>query len=194
MRNKLLPNQALYPGNKLTSPNGYYYLRMHTDGKLDLCNLTNYILWSSNASDSTTNHAIMQDDGNLVVYNRNNEAIWASNTEGNPNAYLILQDDRNLVIYNEQDKPIWDSNTQLLNTLKSGHILNIGESLVSLNGYYYLTLQPDGDLVMFDNQNFAIWKSGTIGSTAEYLEMGSSGSLRLYTRDRHFILFFSFII
>jgi M6 family metalloprotease-like protein len=187
MRNTLLPNEILYPGDRLTSSNGYYNLRMQTDGKLELCNLTNYIMWSSNESESTNNHAIMQEDGNLVVYNRSNVAIWASNTEENPNAYLKLQDDRNLVIYNEHHKPIWDSNTQLRDTLRSGHVLNIGERLVSLNGYYYLTLQADGDLVMFDNQNFVIWKLETNVTTAKYLELSMSGSLRLYTRDRSFI-------
>lgn len=185
MSNQLLPNQSLNPGDTLTSPNGNYSVKFQSNGKLELCNQIDGVIWSSTMRGRTPfKHAIMQRDGNLVVYNQNDEPVWASNTQGNPNAYLVLQDDRNLVIYTRENKPIWASATHLTDTLKKDDILNPGERLVSANGYYHLTLQRDGKLVLTDNQGFAIWKYEAREDpfSTQYLQLGFSG-VRLHSRE-----------
>lgn len=65
--------------------------------------------------------------------------------------------------------------------LTSGHRLNAGEALVSLNGQYRFALQTDGNLVLRNAADLALWSSGTAGQAGTRLELQSGdGNLVLY--------------
>lgn len=104
---RLLPGQALYPGDSLTSANGQYTLIMQHDGNLVI--YTNgRPIWDSKTTGRAVSRAIMQDDGNFVIYGYPG-ALWATGTTGYKDAYLIMQNDGNLVIYGH--KAAWATNT-----------------------------------------------------------------------------------
>lgn len=103
-------NDALFPGDKLTSQNGKYYLTYQSDGNLVLyTTISNRALWATNTNGRSAYRVAMQTDGNFMVYSAPNTAIWKTNTL-DKQAVLILQDDGNLVIYSGNN-PIWSSNT-----------------------------------------------------------------------------------
>ncbi len=112
MANTLNSGQKLISNNheKLVSNNGFYELRMQTDGNLVLYR-NNHPIWATDTHGQDVESCTMQGDGNLVLrLEVSDRPIWASNTHGNPGSSLIVQDDGNVVIYNGSI-PIWATGT-----------------------------------------------------------------------------------
>jgi hypothetical protein len=62
--------------------------------------------------------------------------------------------------------------------LESGSELQVGDELVSRNGWVRLVLQPDGDLVLYRIQVARrLWASGTAGSGVDRVRMEANGDL-----------------
>jgi hypothetical protein len=88
---RLMPNQALYPNQSISSLNGQFTLIYQSDGNLVLYHNGVGAVWASNSVGSTPGYAVMQGDGNLVVYDGTNRGVWASNTAAHPGALLAVQ-------------------------------------------------------------------------------------------------------
>ena len=99
-------------GDRLTSKNGKYVLRMQRDGNLVLyCNGKTPI-WVSGTYRKTVLEGLhFQHDSNLVLYDKTGP-IWASMTHGTGASKLIVQNDGNVVLYTPSNKPVWATNTQ----------------------------------------------------------------------------------
>ena len=89
---RLMPNQALYPNQSISSLNGQFTLIYQSDGNLVLYHNGVGAVWASNSVGTTPGYAVMQGDGNLVVYDGTNRGVWASNTAAHPGASLAVQD------------------------------------------------------------------------------------------------------
>jgi hypothetical protein len=88
---RLMPNQALYPGQAIPSPDAQFSLTYQGDGNLVLYRIGGVAVWASNTAGTSTGYAVMQGDGNLVVYDRNSLAVWASHTDKHPGAWLAVE-------------------------------------------------------------------------------------------------------
>lgn len=108
----LAPDQVLFPGQALTTPDRYYTLAAQEDGNIVLYTPTRAI-WASNTYMRPFDRIIIQRDGNIVAYNGDNYPIWSSRTNGQGGTNLILQEDGNLVLYSP-GRPVWASNTPRL--------------------------------------------------------------------------------
>jgi hypothetical protein len=93
----LSPNQALFPGQALQSPNGEFFLWLQADGNLVLAD-GNSGIWSTQTNGYAVSAARLQGDGNFVLAGYGSYAVWKTNTQAS-NAVLQLQDDGNLVLY-----------------------------------------------------------------------------------------------
>jgi predicted alpha/beta hydrolase family esterase len=107
----LSPDQALYPGQSISSSDGRFYLTYQGDGNLVLYRSDGVPLWHTQTYGTSAGRAVMQLDGNLVVYDASGTPIWASNTVGFDGAWLVMQSDGNLVIYTPTGAPVWASGT-----------------------------------------------------------------------------------
>lgn len=102
----------------MNSENGFFELRMQTDGNLVLYYLPeNRPLWSSNTSDGTRTDKTMacfQSDGNFVVYSDDPKtgAIWESGAHDDADR-VVLQGDGNLVMYDKTGSSPWSSDTNI---------------------------------------------------------------------------------
>lgn len=105
----LAPDQVIFPGQYLTTPNRYYRLEIQTDGNIVLYTPTRAI-WSSNTYGHRFDRLVVQGDGNLVAYDGNNYPVWSSNTFMSGGNRLILQQDGNIVFY-APTRAVWSSNT-----------------------------------------------------------------------------------
>jgi hypothetical protein len=74
------PNQLLFPGQVLASPDGKYTLSIESSGNLVLRNSTAQVIWATNTAGTGAERLIMQSDGNLVLYRRNTSVVWTTNT------------------------------------------------------------------------------------------------------------------
>jgi hypothetical protein len=88
---RLLPGQALFPGQSIQSPDGNTRLIYQIDGNLVVYDAADKPLWASATAGTAPGVTAMQADGNLVVYNAGNQALWASHTENHPGAWLGVQ-------------------------------------------------------------------------------------------------------
>ena len=201
MADKLLPNQALGPNQRITSINGRYYCTYQTDGNLVVYkvypNGSQKALWASGTNGKPGPTCIMQSDGNLVIYNAAHKALWASNTAHDAGSSFVMQDDGNAVIYNAAHKAIWASNTVQKtvpsgptatgDTMQPGQVLNPGQSIRSGSGKFTFVLQTDGNLVLYKNLSTggqkALWASNTDGKPTQVGIMQADGNLVLYDVD-----------
>jgi hypothetical protein len=201
MADKLLPNQALAPNQRITSLNGRYYFVYQTDGNLVLYKIypngTQKALWASGTNGKPGTTCIMQPDGNLVIYNAAHKPLWSSNTFHDAGSSLVLQDDGNAVIYNAAHKAIWASNTMQKtvpsgptatgDTMRPSQVLNPGQSIRSGSGKFTFILQTDGNLVLYKNLSTggqkALWASNTNGKLTQVAIMQPDGNLVLYDVD-----------
>jgi len=108
--NHSLQNALLYPGQRLRTAAGNYYLVLQTDGNLVLYSSTR-ALWATGTDGKQTAFLAMQGDGNLVLYDTNHKPLWYSGTAGVGPSKLVMQDDGNLVVYTNSGKPTWNTQT-----------------------------------------------------------------------------------
>ena len=79
---------VLLQDQRLTSPNGNFFLVMQSDGNLVIYSgiapeTTRATWWTSTTGQgSPPYHLVMQSDGNLVVYDGGNAPLWNSQTTG----------------------------------------------------------------------------------------------------------------
>jgi len=110
IKDTLMPDEQLLPGEFLTSESGKYQLIYQTDG-----NLVQYLVgvsymgkppagWNSGTAGQQGHRVVMQKDGNLVIYGFY-DVLWQSHTPNFWGSYLKVQDDGNIVIYG----PVWDT-------------------------------------------------------------------------------------
>lgn len=110
MGDRLLPNQILAKGGRLTSSNGAYALVFQTDGNLVVTARDGRAIWSPGIVNRGGVKAVMQGDGNFVVYNAQNGPVFNTGTQGRPGAFITMQTDGNLVIYHG-GRAIWETRT-----------------------------------------------------------------------------------
>ena len=170
--------RELWPGEYLTSANGWYRLLMQRDGKLVVYNKANKPVWFTDTAEACK--AIFQQDGNLVLYRYSDgQAIWNAGSYLQPTSFTPTAN-------------FPTGSGFLAAGDSSSSRLTIGQNLYSPNGWYRLTLQSDGNLVLYSkgtiftgpadqNYNIAIWSSGTGGLNATYAQFQSDGNLVLYT-------------
>lgn len=103
---KLMPGQRLGVGQRLTSPNGKFYMEYQGDGNLVIYETGIKPIWASDTGGESLGYLEMQADGNLVLYSAT-RPIRASRTSGE-GIMIQLQDDGNLVMY-QDGEPIWAS-------------------------------------------------------------------------------------
>lgn len=109
-KDRLLPNQILARGSRLTSQNDFYVFVFQTDGNTVLGDRNGRAIWSPGIVNRGGVKAIMQADGNFVVYNGANQPVWSTGTQGRPGAYLLMQNDGNLVVVHN-GRAAWESRT-----------------------------------------------------------------------------------
>lgn len=121
-QNTLSSGQTLHAGERLTSANGAYILRMQKDdGNLCIYRYSNNqqgpFVWGSMKYGFKNAKLVMQTDGNLVVYDGAGVAKWASNTHpyNNPKfkdpamkpVKCVLENDGKLKLYNAAGTVVW---------------------------------------------------------------------------------------
>lgn len=156
----------LYPGESLTSANGWYRLLMQRDGNLVVYNKANAPVWQS--ATGQPSFAWFQPDGNLVVYRYSDNAAIFSAQAG-----LLPTSTTPAANFPTGSGVITAGNT---NSSK----LFAGQSLYSENGWYRLTMQLDGNLVITNKGNIVTWQSVTGGSGATYAHFQDDGNFVLY--------------
>jgi hypothetical protein len=107
----LLPGDALYPGQAVSSCNGRATFTLQGDGNVVLYQGSR-ALWASDTPGRDAGVLAMQGDGNLVLYSPASAPLWFTSTSGHEGARLAVQDDCHAVIYNTAGQPIWYSNTR----------------------------------------------------------------------------------
>lgn len=108
--NTLRANEILYPGERLKSVNGKYFLTMQSDGNLVTYTSSWTPIWSTNTYNIPPKFAKMDIDGSLCLWAADGGMMYSTYTGGNPDAYLILENDGNLVIYSKQGTVLWRTN------------------------------------------------------------------------------------
>lgn len=121
-KNTLKSGESLKAGERLTSANGAYILRMQEDdGHLCIYKFENgkqgAFVWGSGVYGFTNAVLIMQADGNLVVYNDKKESKWDSKTHPffdakfkdvkNKPVKVVLENDGKLKLYTSSNQVIW---------------------------------------------------------------------------------------
>lgn len=172
-------SRELWPGESLTSPNGWYQLLMQRDGNLVVYNKANTAVWSTGGGQPCK--AVFQEDGNLVLYRYSDgAAVWNAGSYLQPTSFTPTA-----------NFPTGGTGTILAGDSSASKI-TIGQNLYSPNGWYRLTMQADGNLVLYSkgtiftgppsqNYNIAVWSTNTVGSNATYAHFQSDGNLVLYT-------------
>jgi len=186
---RLLPGQALQPGQQLDTPGQPIYCVMQTDGNLVVYwgYQANFPLWATNTNGLPVTQAVMQTDGNFVLY-AGSQPVWATGTNGNPGAYLVLQADGDLIVFNASDAPIWRSGTAIVvapprasSVLPAGGQLSPGPYLQAPRQPYTCVMQGGGNLVVCKLGSSPLWATGTDGRGAAVAIMQGDGNLVLYT-------------
>lgn len=123
-KNTLKSGETLKAGERLTSANGQYILRMQEDdGNLCVYTAENgeqgTFVWGSMKHGFKNAKLIMQADGNLVVYDGSNTPKWNSETHPYHNAKfnnknikpvkLVLENDGKLNLYNAAGSVVWSN-------------------------------------------------------------------------------------
>ena len=197
----LLPGEALWAGQSITSPNGRFTLIYQADANLVL--YKNFWdrpwgwIWDSETNGQPANVCAFQGDGNLVIYKPNGEAIWDTGTWVQPQGKrLSIRDDGTVVItqwagYNRWIRGYVQGGMSPMGPRASGDDMAMGESihpgdrLHSASGEYTLHFQADRNVVLTWNANGGqrLWATNTAGSGAESLILRRDGSLALYRGD-----------
>lgn len=174
---------SLTAGEVLTSNNAQYRAAMQTDGNFVVYGPSG-ALWWTGTNTGASSYVAMQSDGNLVVYSggANSRPVWATFSAGQ-DARLVIQDDGNLVIYSGE-RPLWSRLTGNISydVMGAGAVLPPGYGLFSTNGRFVAAMQTDGNFVVYGPANRVLWQSGTSGSDGAYVQLSTTGELRLMNR------------
>ena len=104
---QLLKEQVLY------SQNGWYRLKMQSDGNLVITDKAGSVTWNSGTYGTAAHFAAFQPDGNLVLYAADGStAIWWTNHGQYPQntGYVWLLDDSGeFVLFDRNNLPVWRS-------------------------------------------------------------------------------------
>jgi exopolysaccharide biosynthesis protein len=201
-------NEALLPGQTMSSCNGRYALAHQGDGNVVLYGADGGARWSTQTHGTSTSSFVMQGDGNLVLYGTAGQALWHSSTSGAPGATLGVQDDGNLVIYGPFGA-LWASGTDeprptspppappvapppseppppppsaSCGVLTVDGVLAPDTWVASCDGRFSLVHQGDGNVVVYNELGVALWSTGTNGTATNALVMQNDGNLVLYTQ------------
>jgi pseudomonalisin len=101
--------QTLTSGQNITSPNGYFALKMQDDGNLVLYHLPTTVMWTSCTQFRGGAKASLQKDGDFIVSDANGNPVWHSGTKGYIEDYLMLHDDGRLIIYAATGNSVWSA-------------------------------------------------------------------------------------
>ena len=185
-----LRNDALYPGEYLTSPSGAFQLILQTDGNLVLYGRNGNAVWSTRTHGSGVTEAKMQADGNFVLYD-GGKAEWATNRFAGftfeRNAVLRVNDSGSVGLYKRSGKEIVTfirpatevAASTSISELSNGSLFPTGV-LTSPDGRFRLCFQVDGNLVLYKSDGTAQWSTKTHGQDIAEVRMQSDGNLVLY--------------
>lgn len=106
---KLLPGEALTPGNAIYSESGNYVLALQGDGNLVLYRVSPWgWVWQSRTMGITPSSLVMQYDGNLVLYDTSSVPHWYTSTSGT-GTYMVVKTDGTFGVYSYDDTQQWTS-------------------------------------------------------------------------------------
>jgi hypothetical protein len=106
-------NQALRPGNSLTSADGTTVLTLGTDGNLALT-YEGRQLWTSGTSGKPVDHLWMGYDGNLRLNDASTtspQVFWSNGASGHKDAFLRVNNGGSMMVWDGSNHQIWDSGT-----------------------------------------------------------------------------------
>jgi hypothetical protein len=188
----ILSGTGLLKGSAITSPNGFYTLRVQTDGTVVLTRAVGRVTWAPGVQGSWLT---MKADGNLVAFDYGLPK-WTSGTGVNGPSDLRVQDDGNLVLYRRSDNAVtWASKTAgklpptqptaVSDRLTAGQglVRGGGMSLLSPNGRYRSWLHPDTGRLVVRDQTTATYTWRTAEADPDWLTLQTDGNLVLLTRS-----------
>ena len=179
VRSRLLPGQALGPGEALKSPNGQFELRYEANGNLVVCR-QGQVVWSTGTSGKPAGHAVLQSDGHFLLKSPDGAVYWKTNVYGFDDGRLDLQDNGLLIVY-AGDASRWGILTG--SRIVPGQVLPAGCEMPSANGQSTLRYELEGNLAIY-RQGQVAWESGTHGNRAGKLEFtGDSPNFHLRLSD-----------
>ncbi len=167
----LNPDQKLRFGSLLRSANEEYSLTLNKNGRLEIVDWKDRVVWSSPSLDKEAKgppFLELKSDGNIVVRSRN-ETIWESASGRDLNdagCYAQLLDSGRLVVYSrkqgeeeEAHTLLWYSTRSYNQSMSAETTLRPGDSLWCPT--CRLRLQPDGDLTIIEyDGDRVVWSSG----------------------------------
>lgn len=107
------PSSQLFKEQVLYSQNGWYRLKMQSDGNLVITDKAGLVTWNSGTYGTAAHFAAFQPDGNLVLYAADGTtAIWWTNRGQYPQnvGYVwVLDNSGELVLFDRNNSPIWRS-------------------------------------------------------------------------------------
>lgn len=177
---RLNSGETLNVGEKIC--NGDYILQLQADGNLIITSSsTGQITWSSNTSGSGAVKLVMQADGNLVLLDSNNVKVWSIEKYSSlvPGSNAMMTSDGSFVVFSGTTSSWSTSMVRCPDTIRSGQVLEIGESRTSCNGDYSVTMQADGNFVVTSSTGQTLWSTNTAGSGAIKAIMQEDGNFVL---------------
>jgi beta-N-acetylhexosaminidase len=106
-RTGLRPGDELVPGQRVTSPNGLFWLLLARDGDVEVWTRDGRRIFYSGTTG--TARLALQSDGNLVAYRADGRALWDSGTWTAGPSRLQVQDDGNVVLYRADGSASWST-------------------------------------------------------------------------------------
>lgn len=196
---RLQADQALMPGQVLTSPDGRYRLGYQHDGNLVVSRADGVPIWSAGLAGRSAGQALMQSDGNFVVYDAGGVPVFHTSSWNNPGAYLSMQNNGAFVVFRADGTHLWGSPVPAneiippgggggttpgggLDTLVAGQRLYPGQAVSSADRRFGLTYQTDGNLVLYGPGGTPRWSTQSFHSPG-YAEMQTDGNFVLYASD-----------
>jgi hypothetical protein len=189
MTDRLLPGQALLPGQELDALGQPVRCLLQSDGNLVIYwGSSGFPIWASNTNGLPVIQAIMQTDGNFVLY-AGTSPVWATGTNGNPGAFVAVQNDGELVVFGSSNAILWRSGTVIVtppprgrSLLTAGETLSVGQFLQAPQQPYTCELQSDGSLTIAKLGSDLLWRASG-PEPAQIAIMQSDGNFVLYAAD-----------
>jgi hypothetical protein len=189
MNDRLLPGQALLPGQEIDALGQPVRCLMQTDGNLVIYwGTSGFPIWATGTNGQPVTQAIMQTDGNFVLY-AGARPVWATGTNGNAGAFVVVQNDGELVVFSSANAILWRSGTAIVtppprgrSILAPGETLSAGQFLQAPQQPYTCELQSDGSLTIAKLGSELLWRASG-PEPAQIAIMQSDGNLVLYAAD-----------
>jgi hypothetical protein len=176
----LKSGEKLTGGQKITSANGKFTLRMQEDGNLVFLDDSGDVVWHAGTAPNPGAVTTMQRDGNLTIVSAANKPLWHTGTQGD-GATFHVQNDGNLTVRKPSGEVLWalsDENAHKAQ-LRTGEALRGGEERRSIDGKITLRMQEDGNLVLLDGANKVLWHAGTAPNPGAKATMQRDGNLTI---------------